>query len=161
MRGPLEDAVVEDSAKVRILPPIVLASTLAAGLGIGWFAPAPILDRGAAIILGALAMTCSVALVLSALFELRRAGTAFDVRKSSTALVTTGAYAVSRNPTYLSMVMLFVGVAFLANSWWTLLLAAPLGSALCRLAILPEEAYLAAKFGKTYEDYRARVRRWA
>lgn len=58
------------------------------------------------------------------------------------------------------MMLLCAGSALLLNSVWALLMTWPLGSALFRIAIKPEEAYLAEKFGESYASYRAKVRRW-
>lgn len=69
-------------------------------------------------------------------------------------------FRLTRNPIYLSMMLLYVGLSLLVNSPWTLLLAIPTGSALCLAAIKPEERYLEAKFGDAYRHYRAAVPRW-
>jgi protein-S-isoprenylcysteine O-methyltransferase Ste14 len=86
--------------------------------------------------------------------------TAFDVRKETTALVTSGVFRFTRNPVYLSMVLLVIGVGLALNSLWSLVLAIPTGSALCLTAIKPEERYLDARFGDAYRAYRATVPRW-
>ncbi|MGJ0396703.1 MAG: methyltransferase family protein [Methylocystis sp.] len=151
---------MSDKPDVRILPPILLGAALAAGYVASRYAPAPIVDARVATGAGAVAILGSLALLGSAVHELRRAETTFDVRKSSTAIVNRGAFAISRNPVYLSMTLLCAGSALLLNSFWALLLTWPLGSALCLIAIKPEEAYLAAKFGESYASYRAKVRRW-
>ena len=90
----------------------------------------------------------------------RAGGTAFDARKTTTALVDSGVFRFTRNPVYLSMVLLVIGVGLILNSSWSLLLAVPTGSALCLTAIRPEERYLEAKFGETYRAYRSEVPRW-
>ena len=72
----------------------------------------------------------------------------------------SGVFRLTRNPVYLSMVLLVIGVGLLLNSLWSLLLAVPTGSALCLTAIRPEERYLEAKFGETYRAYRSEVPRW-
>lgn len=54
-------------------------------------------------------------------------------------MVTRGIFRVSRNPVYLSMMLLYVGVAYLMTSLWMFLIAYPTGSALCLSAIRPEE----------------------
>lgn len=151
---------MSDRPDVRILPPILLGAALVAGYLASRYAPAPIVDARVATIAGAIAILGSLALLGSAIYELRRARTTFDVRKSSTAIVTGGAFAISRNPVYLSMTLLCAGSALLLNSFWALLVTWPLGSALCLVAIKPEEAYLAQKFGERYASYRAKVRRW-
>lgn len=152
---------MSDRPNIRILPPILLGAALVAGYVASRYAPAaPIVDARIATSAGAVAILGSLALLGSAVHELRRAQTAFDIRKSSTAIVMSGAFAISRNPVYLSMTLLCAGSALLLNSIWALLMTWPLGSALCLLAIKPEEAYLAAKFGESYASYRANVRRW-
>lgn len=152
--------MMSDRPNVRILPPILLGVALVAGYVASRYAPAQIVDARVATSAGAAAILGSLALLGSAVHELRRAETAFDVRKSSTAIVMSGAFAISRNPVYLSMTLLCAGWALLLNSFWALLVTWPFGSALCLIAIRPEEAYLAAKFGESYASYRAKVRRW-
>jgi protein-S-isoprenylcysteine O-methyltransferase Ste14 len=58
------------------------------------------------------------------------------------------------------MVLFVIGVGLFLNSFWSLLLAVPTGSALCLTAIRPEERYLEGKFGDAYRAYRSRVPRW-
>lgn len=74
-------------------------------------------------------------------------------------LITTGAYAVSRNPMYVSWSAGVLGLGFWTRSAW--LLAAWLFAvrALDR-EISNEESRLAARFGPAYEAYRERVPRY-
>jgi protein-S-isoprenylcysteine O-methyltransferase Ste14 len=81
--------------------------------------------------IGFLTTGASIFFVFSAFRELRRAKTAFDVRKPTQALVEMGVFTLSRNPVYLSIVLLYIGTAFLMNSFWMLLLFLPTGSAFC------------------------------
>ena len=70
------------------------------------------------------------------------------------------ALARSRNPLYLGLLAGSAGLALLAGSLWALVLL-PVEWALLQWgAVLPEERYLAGKFGSAYDDYRRRVRRW-
>jgi protein-S-isoprenylcysteine O-methyltransferase Ste14 len=151
---------MRDRADVKVLPPILLAAALGAGSATAALFPVRLLPTGAAITIGLGAIAASLVLVGFAFREIHRAKTAFDVRKPTTAIVTTGVFRFTRNPVYLSMMLLYVGAAFLANLPWTLLLAIPTGSVLCMAAIKPEERYLDAKFGDDYRAYRARTPRW-
>jgi protein-S-isoprenylcysteine O-methyltransferase Ste14 len=151
---------MNDRANVKILPPIVVGAALALGMAIAGLFPTPLLPSNVAIAVGTGFIVLSLPLVLLAARQLNRASTAFDVRKPTTTVVTTGIFRVSRNPVYLSMMLLYVGIAFLMNSPWMLLVAYPTGSALCLLAIRPEERYLATKFGDAYQNYTASVPRW-
>ena len=75
-------------------------------------------------------------------------------------VLQSGPFRLSRNPLYVGLVALDVGLALLTGSFWALLFV-PVGiAALVWGAILPEERYLSAKFGAAYTAYRARVRRW-
>ncbi len=83
-----------------------------------------------------------------------------DPGQPTSQVITTGVFAISRNPLYLGAALLFFGVALMMNVLWTLatLLASMV---VCHyVLIMPEEKYLAAKFGEAYEAYTAIVRRW-
>jgi len=75
-------------------------------------------------------------------------------------VIKSGVFSISRNPLYLSAVLVFLGIAFLLNNLWafiTLLISI----FLCfYILILPEERYLSKKFGQEYQDYQASVHRW-
>lgn len=74
-------------------------------------------------------------------------------------LVTTGAFAISRNPIYTAFGMVLLG-EFLIYPNWILLLYVIIGSWLFNRQITREEYSLAKIYGKEYEQYRKKVRRY-
>jgi protein-S-isoprenylcysteine O-methyltransferase Ste14 len=78
----------------------------------------------------------------------------------TTALVTVGPFRYSRNPIYMALTLLDVGVALLINALWILLLVIPAVLVLRYGVIAREEAYLTRKFGDAYRQYTTQVRRW-
>jgi protein-S-isoprenylcysteine O-methyltransferase Ste14 len=75
-------------------------------------------------------------------------------------LVGAGLYRFSRNPMYVGLTVVYVGLALRVNSLWPLLLL-PLPLAVLHLVVIPtEERILAGALGTEYEAYRRRVRRW-
>lgn len=152
---------MSDRAKVKIIPPVIPAISIALGGIIQFVYPVKILSTGMLFPLGIAMVVMSVLIVAAALKEIIAAKTAFDVRKTTTSLVTTGIFNYSRNPTYLSMMLLCFGVALIVNSLPILVTSALTGSALCLLVIRQEETYLQDKFGSQYSIYKGVVRRWA
>lgn len=75
-------------------------------------------------------------------------------------LVMTGVFSISRNLLYLGGICIVVGLALLLNLVWVLALLLPALVACHYVLILPEERYLAAKFGAEYDAYTNRVHRW-
>ncbi|HYF63598.1 MAG TPA: isoprenylcysteine carboxylmethyltransferase family protein [Herpetosiphonaceae bacterium] len=101
-----------------------------------------------------------VALVVLARREFARRGQPTDPGRPTSALVTTGVFAISRNPLYLGGAGVLLGSALAFNLPWALVLLPP-SLAACQIALIaPEERYLAAMFGERYRDYAASVRRW-
>ncbi len=149
-----------DRAKVRILPPIIPMVALAIGGIIQYFAPIEIGNSGVMQFIGFSLVLVSIFIVVIAVKDLSIAKTAFDVRKPTTSLVTSGIFGFSRNPTYLSMMVLCFGIALLANSVPILLASMSAGSGLCLLVIRHEELYLKRKFGEQYDSYQQTVSRW-
>lgn len=65
-----------------------------------------------------------------------------------------------RNPLYVGLDLIYIGLSLLINSLWGLLMLAPLLVVMHYGVILREERYLAARFGESYGRYRASVRRY-
>lgn len=76
-------------------------------------------------------------------------------------LTTKGPFGYSRNPAYLSLAMIYAGIAALRNSLWVILLLPLVLIVIQREVIGREEQYLERAFGEEYLAYKARVRRWA
>ena len=93
------------------------------------------------------------------LLQFHRAGTTFDPRKATTALITGGPYRFSRNPSYVSLSLLYVGVGIAADSIWILGLFIPTLAVMHYGVICREERYLENKFGEEYLRYKRTVRR--
>ena len=87
------------------------------------------------------------------------AGVDPDPNKPTTAVVTTGPYALSRNPIYVSFFVVYLGVALMVNMVWPLAFL-PVGMALLYYGVIAQdESYLERVFGDEYRQYKARVRR--
>ena len=109
---------------------------------------------------GGVLVIAAVALVAAARRELARFRQPTDPGHPTSKLVTTGVFAISRNPLYLGGALLLLGIALAFNLLWAVL-AVALATIICRYALIaPEERYLAARFGTAYAEYRATVRRW-
>ena len=74
-------------------------------------------------------------------------------------LVTTGVFAFSRNPIYVAFAFILLG-EFLVFPNWILLLYVGAGIWLFHRQVLREEEYLKRAYGKEYEDYCQRTRRY-
>lgn len=159
-----DPAAERDHAAVRVFPPALPLLTILAGAGLQAVAP---LEAGLAVpagvrywVGGIVAVAALLGLGLSSVVLFRRSGQNENPWKTTPAIVERGAYRFTRNPMYLQMVLLCLAAGVAWANLWILLLTPLCGWALQRLAILPEEAYLEAKFGETYLAYKRRVRRW-
>lgn len=90
----------------------------------------------------------------------RKAGTGIKPFDEATTLVTTGFYRYSRNPMYLGMILMLLGVAFLMGSVGAVLPMVFFVMVIRNNFVLGEERFLEASFGQVYLDYKATVRRW-
>jgi protein-S-isoprenylcysteine O-methyltransferase Ste14 len=121
--------------------------------------PVPGIDQAHWIIGGSLILT-GLALGAAGIRNFSRAGTPVRSIKPTRALVTTGIHGWTRNPIYLGMFLLYGGIGVAAQSPWILILTLPLAITIRYGVVAREEAYLERRFGATYRDYKARVRRW-
>lgn len=75
-------------------------------------------------------------------------------------LVTSGVYQYSRNPMYVGLVLILFSWALYLSHFLAFLLLPIFILYMIRFQIQPEERMLAQKFGKAYQVYKAKVRRW-
>ncbi len=72
---------------------------------------------------------------------------------------TRGVYTVSRNPVYLSMFLVFVGIGLACASWLFLLLAI-IWLVLADRGVVAEERLCLETYGNAYREYMNRTPRW-
>jgi protein-S-isoprenylcysteine O-methyltransferase Ste14 len=99
---------------------------------------------------------------LSGVVSFRRAKTTVNPMKpdSSSSLVTSGVYALTRNPMYLGFLLVLAGWAVFLSNVLGLLLLPVFVFYMNRFQIEPEEKALAILFGPAFIAYQSRVRRW-
>lgn len=147
-------------------PPLLLLGALLLGFALDHLAPLPrpmpgtgLVHTISATIAGALVLI-GVAVFAASIRNFTRAGTPVQGTRPTRTLVTTGIHGWSRNPIYIGMLFLLVGIGIAVRSPWILLLAVPLAITFRYGVIAREEFYLERRFGDVYRDYKARVRRW-
>ena len=91
----------------------------------------------------------------------RREGTEIDpTSPTNRKLITSGPYQFTRNPMYLGLVILTLGVALWVGAWPMFIAPVAIFATANWVHIPFEEAKMCRQFGATYEDYVERVRRW-
>jgi len=150
----------QDNPGGRIPPPLTYLLTLLLGLVLDRRLHVPFLPRRAARVLGCPFVVGGVALATWFIRTMRGADTTLDVNKPVSTLVQDGPFRYSRNPGYLSLAMLYAGIAILRNALWAILLLPLLLLITQRELIEREERYLERAFGEEYLAYKRRVRRW-
>jgi protein-S-isoprenylcysteine O-methyltransferase Ste14 len=153
---------VERGARVRFPPPLVFLGATLVGVAFdSLVAPAPVsVGRPIALVLGLLILACGVALVVSARIHFTRTGQSPVPWRPSPSLIFSGPYRFSRNPMYLGVTLVELGLGLALGNLWISLFAAPALLIVHLIAVLPEERYLAEKFGAPYRAYLTRVRRY-
>lgn len=152
--------VEHDVPGVRTPPPFVYLAALAIAFGLEALLPSASLPAALAWPLGVLLLGAGLLLAAAFLAAFRRARTPVDLRKPTAAIVTTGPYRVSRNPGYLSLTLIYAGIAVLTSALWAFLPLLPALAFIDRGVIRREERYLERRFGDEYRRYRAGTRRW-
>jgi protein-S-isoprenylcysteine O-methyltransferase Ste14 len=145
---------------VRIIPPLIYLAGLAIGFLVNIWMPLKFVPDALGWLIGAVLIICGVLVAGSALLVLKEARTTVRPDRAATALVIRGPYRISRNPMYLALASVYLGIAIAGQSIWALILL-PVVLAIIQLrAIRPEEAFLKRRFGADYVSYTTKVRRW-
>ena len=146
---------------LKLPPPLWALIYVLAAMGISWglgwpkaaWLHSPPLGI-ALVILGAAAPIWAVTLFRREATELN------PISPTNRKLVTGGPFRFTRNPMYLGLVIVTLGIAVWVGSWPMFL--APLASfATSNWVHIPfEEAKMRRQFGEAFDAYTGRVRRW-
>lgn len=150
----------QDNPGVIAPPPLIFAGPLAIGLLLHRFFPKKFLPRWIGITLGGMGIISGIMLIRGGFREMLSVKTNVNPTLPSTTIVTEGPYRYTRNPLYLGLTLMYVGITFLANALWAILLLPVVLLVMVYGVIKREEQYLERKFGEQYLSYKARVRRW-
>lgn len=142
-------------------PPLVALLLIAVGLGIHFAYPARLLPEGwIQFVVAAPLLVLGVALSAGSVKRFSRAGTDERYAEPTSAIVRDGPYARTRNPMFLGLALIYLGVVVAVNVAWTLIGAPVLIIYLHHGVINREEHYLDERFGDEYTSYTKRVPRW-
>ena len=150
----------QDHPNVVTHPPFLFLGGLAAGWALEQVVPLPRFDLPLALWIGGAMVLAGAAVMGFAVSGFLRAGTNVPTNRPSTSLVTGGLHGYSRNPIYLGMTAIYLGITVMTGMVWMAILLVPVLAVLHWGVILREERYLEQRFGADYRAYKARVRRW-
>jgi len=156
----MPEAEPRDAPGVVTLPPLIYGAFFLLGLGLEYMWPTSVAAGWIGYLAGGSLAAASFAFAIPAIWHFRKAGTHLDVRRPTTAIVVAGPFRYSRNPIYLALTLLYLGLGVGANSLWVLGLVFPVLAVMHVGVIAREERYLERKFGEEYLTYKRAVRRW-
>ena len=150
----------KDIAGVIAPPPLIFLPAILVGLGLEWLVRADTNLGRIGLYVGLALIVVSVIIAVLARRQFLKGGTSLRVEVPSTAILSTGPYRFSRNPLYLTLAMLQVGIGLALGFAWIVVMVVP-AVLLTRFGVIArEERYLERKFGEEYLSYKNRVRRW-
>ncbi|HZB83682.1 MAG TPA: PEMT/PEM2 methyltransferase family protein [Rubrobacteraceae bacterium] len=140
----------QDKAGVVAPPPLIYLGALVVGLLLNRRFPTTFLPCRMVRSVGWPLLIGGVLLVGWFEWTMRHAGTPANPYKPVSRMVTDGPFRYTRNPAYLSMTMVYTGIASLANALWAILLLPVALLVIQRGVIEREERYLERKFGEEF-----------
>lgn len=146
--------------KTRTLPASYLNALLVLQIVFHYIVPIRQLIHVPFTYLGIVLIVIGLGLNVSGIRYLERQGTTSDFRQTASRLVVTGPFQISRNPIYLSGVLLSTGVSLFLGSLITFLIPVILFLILNNVHIPNEERRLEQLFGQEFLEYKRNVRRW-
>jgi protein-S-isoprenylcysteine O-methyltransferase Ste14 len=151
----------ERGAKVRFPPPLVYLASILLGVAMRYTAgPLAVAYRYLALTAGVAVLLGGLWLIVGAWRLFRQTGQDPKPWKPTPEIVLSGPYRFTRNPMYLGLTCIQIGLGLALNNLWISLLAAFSLLAVHFIAVIPEENYLTEKFGDSYRGYLVKVRRY-
>lgn len=150
----------KDSPDVVSCPPLVFFGALGLGLVLDWLIPLHLFVARFWYLVGLIFGLLGTTTALWCVLTLHRAGTTVQPGNPVNALVTSGPFRYSRNPMYVAMTIIYLGVSLYMDTAWPFIMLGPALVMVYRKIILREEQFLENRFGDNYRNYKKQVRRW-
>ena len=152
----------KDNPGVYMPPPLIYVAMFFLSILLQKFLPlnSSFFTTKLSVIVGVVFIVIGIVFNLPALLQFAKTKNTLVTVKPANSLQTSGIYSVSRNPMYVSLLLFYAGLAFIVGNWWTIILLPVLIIVVTYFVIRPEEKYLERAFGKTYLEYKEKVRRW-
>jgi protein-S-isoprenylcysteine O-methyltransferase Ste14 len=148
------------SPGVKIPPPVIYFVFFFIGIMLGRIFPLPSFALFLVHIIGWLFAIASLMAALLAMKEFRAAQTTIRPDRPASNLILTGIFRLTRNPLYLSLLLIYCGAGIFLGTWWPIILVPLLVATINFFVIRREERFLTERFGLAYNDYCKKVRRW-
>lgn len=150
----------KDSPDIVSCPPLVYLGALGLGLLMDWLFPVQRVSSESCPITGCILAFAGFLIGSWGVRTFHRAGTNVRPDRPVTALVTSGPFRYSRNPLYIALTVIYLGITLAVGSLWPLATLIPaLAVVQCKI-VRREEQYLESRFGDDYRAYKAQVHRW-
>ena len=149
-----------DSSGVTIPPPGLYFVCMLVGIGLNYFWPLSFFAQSIYGAVGYIIIALSILLFGLTLRAFSKSKTSTDYRKPTVKVISSGPFHFSRHPVYLSLTMLNIGVAFVMDSFWIIIMTIPAVLIIHYAVILREEAYMIKKLGDECRRYMSSVRCW-
>ncbi|MGI9429038.1 MAG: methyltransferase family protein [Bythopirellula sp.] len=143
-----------------VLPPHVLLVAILLSLALDRWLPLVRLWGSPGGYVGAAIIACGFLVNIYCALQFRRHQTTIIPFRESSALLTEGLYRYTRNPIYVSMVVVLLGFAIAWGSLSPWIVPPLFAWIITKRFVRYEEAMLLDAFGEEYHDYCRRVRRW-
>jgi len=161
----------QDGDERAMSPPLVPVAVISIAIAclLQWLQPIQIIadiafiediDPDSLSLLGLVVAIGGLSLSVSGFHALKSRGGIVNPLPSPKVLVTDGVFRWTRNPGYLGVLIVLIGVGLIFTFDWLLILVVPTWVILNFAVVRHEELYLQHRFGKAYLDYTKRAPRY-
>jgi protein-S-isoprenylcysteine O-methyltransferase Ste14 len=151
---------IPNRQQVVVPPPLVFIAAILLGIILDFLLPIELLPGVVQLSVGLPLVGFAVFLSAVSFRTFIKHGTTSGHRRKPCVLITGGPFRYTRNPLYLSGLVLVLGIAVLLDGLWIAVFAPPAAIIVHYRAVLKEETLLHLHFGMAYQQYRSTVRRW-
>jgi protein-S-isoprenylcysteine O-methyltransferase Ste14 len=145
---------------INITPPVYLFLSIAIMVLVHFLLPGTKILAFPWNLLGLISLTLGIVLNLVADRSFKNHETTVKPVEESTALITTGAFRLSRHPMYLGFVLVLFGIGLLMGSLMPYVVVLVFAIFMDMIFVRFEEKKLERTFGEAWLEYKKKVRRW-